>query len=64
MAEAYARLIRRLYGLEEAELTLSPEAREVFQSWILELDQEREDLPDGPLRSASLKAEAWAARIA
>ena len=64
VAEAYARLIRRLYGLEEAELTLSPEAREVFQSWILELDQEREGLPDGPLRSASLKAEAWAARIA
>jgi len=63
-AEAYARLIRRLYALEEVELTLSPEAREVFQSWILELDREREGLLDGPLRSASLKAEAWAARIA
>ena len=61
---AYARLVRRLYQVGDVELTLSIEARRLFGAFVEELDEERRRLPDGPLRSASAKIEAKAARLA
>jgi len=61
---AYARLVRRLYQVGEVELSLSIEARRLFGVFVEEMDQERRRLPDGPLRSASAKIEAKAARLA
>ena len=61
---AYARLIRRLYQVGDVELALSTEARRLFATFVEELDEERRQLPDGPLRSASAKIEAKAARLA
>ncbi len=61
---AYARLVRRLYQTGKVEFTLSIEARRLFGAFVEEMDQERRRLPDGPLRSASAKIEAKAARLA
>ena len=61
---AYGRLIRRMYQTDDVELSLSIEARRLFGAFVEELDEERRKLPDGPLRSASAKIEAKAARLA
>lgn len=61
---AYARLVRRMYQTGDVELSLSIEARRLFGAFVEELDEERRQLPDGPLRSASAKIEAKAARLA
>ncbi len=63
-AAAYARLVRRLYQVGDVELSLSIEARRLFGAFVEELDEERRKLPDGPLRAASAKIEAKAARLA